>query len=115
MTYRTFLDSTNRRWEVWLVLPTSAERRIRQRRVATMADEATYSGVERRQSAPRRVNPRQGTYTLPSGFEDGWLCFENEDGEKRRLVPVPDGWESASVEQLEHWCERGKQVLKCRP
>jgi hypothetical protein len=23
----------------------------------------------------------------------GWLAFESSTGEKRRLTPVPDGWE----------------------
>ena len=115
MTYRTFLDSTNRRWEVWLVVPTSAERRTLERRVASPAAAAAYAGVERRGATSRRVAPRDGSSLLPTGFENGWLCFESEGGEKRRLVPVPDDWESASVEQLENWCDRGKKVLKCRP
>ena len=83
--------------------------------MAAGANTATYAGVERRHAASRRVQPGAGTYILPSGFENGWLCFESESGEKRRLVPVPDGWESASVEQLENWCDHGKKVLKCSP
>ena len=33
------------------------------------------------------------------GFEGGWLGFECE-AERRRLAPVPDGWEEASDDEL---------------
>ena len=33
------------------------------------------------------------------GFEGGWLGFECE-GERRRLAPVPAGWEEASDDDL---------------
>jgi hypothetical protein len=33
------------------------------------------------------------------GFEGGWLGFECE-AERRRLAPVPDGWEEASDDDL---------------
>lgn len=32
-----------------------------------------------------------------------WLCFESGT-EKRRLTPVPGGWESCSAEQLAALC-----------
>ncbi|GAC1419605.1 MAG: hypothetical protein NVSMB53_18500 [Gemmatimonadaceae bacterium] len=37
MGYRSFLDPENRRWEVWLVIPTAAERRKEERRDAKSA------------------------------------------------------------------------------
>ena len=41
---------------------------------------------------------------LPN-FANGWLTFEHEGGtERRRLAPIPDGWESASDERLVLWC-----------
>ena len=34
-------------------------------------------------------------------FAKGWLTFEHEpSGERRRLAPVPDDWETVSVERL---------------
>jgi hypothetical protein len=30
-----------------------------------------------------------------------WLCFDSAT-EKRRLSPIPDGWEHASTEQLQN-------------
>ena len=34
----------------------------------------------------------------------GWLTFESEGGERRRLVPIPRGWEEAHRERLELMC-----------
>lgn len=50
-----------------------------------------------------------------AGFETGWLCFESEDGEKRRLSPVPDDWEGAAMDKLWLWCRAAKEVAKCDP
>jgi hypothetical protein len=37
----------------------------------------------------------------------GWLAFEAADGERRRLVPMPElpgGWAEARPDQLRAWC-----------
>src|SRR4051812_31254213 len=86
MGYRKFRDSENRRWEVWLVLPNAAERRKKERRVALPSAAVQYTGPERRKSS-RRLNPFHQTFSVPRGYEQGWLCFESEEGEKRRLAP----------------------------
>jgi hypothetical protein len=36
---------------------------------------------------------------LAEGFAAGWLTFECEE-EKRRLAPIPEGWEHAADEHL---------------
>jgi hypothetical protein len=36
---------------------------------------------------------------LPEGYRSGWLCFESPT-EKRRLTPLPSGWQSLTIEQL---------------
>lgn len=41
------------------------------------------------------------------GFEGGWLGFECE-GERRRLAPVPDGWEEASDAELREMLARAQ-------
>ncbi|GAC1413073.1 MAG: hypothetical protein NVSMB53_10390 [Gemmatimonadaceae bacterium] len=74
--YRNFADPDNRLWEVWCVLPTAAKR------------------------GDRRLLP----LTVKPGYENGWLCFEREGKEKRRLAPVPEHWETATAKQLWHWC-----------
>lgn len=38
---------------------------------------------------------------LPGPFQQGWLCF-GAATEKRRLSPIPEGWEDASEEELLH-------------
>ncbi|MGQ0713119.1 MAG: hypothetical protein ACT4PJ_05235 [Gemmatimonadaceae bacterium] len=45
--------------------------------------------------------------TLPADWKDGWLTFES-DGEKRRLAPVPSGWEDFPPERLELLCKMAR-------
>jgi hypothetical protein len=40
---------------------------------------------------------------LPEDWKEGWLTFESGD-EKRRLAPVPTGWERLSPQRLELLC-----------
>ena len=107
MGYRTFTDPEGRSWEVWLVYPSAAERRRSDRRVTP--SNSSYTGKERR-ATTRRVNPFHRESAVPPGFENGWLCFENSKGEKRRLAPVPENWETASVSQLLSWCRLAPPV-----
>ena len=38
-------------------------------------------------------------------FRQGWLCFESlSTGERRRLAPVPENWETLPTERLELLC-----------
>lgn len=37
--------------------------------------------------------------SLPEGYRRGWLCFESPT-EKRRLTPLPPGWQDLTTEQL---------------
>src|SRR6266542_1756006 len=104
VSYRSFYASDGRRWEVWLILPTAAERRAEGRR--------SHAGgarvPERRVSRDRRRGSWQRTVVHPE-FEKGWLCFETE-GEKRRLAPVPKGWNDAGIEQLQDLLTRANLV-----
>ena len=47
------------------------------------------------------TNPRSPP--VAAEFTYGWLCFETT-GEKRRLAPVPEGWDRADDETIEQWC-----------
>ncbi len=80
--HRRLVDQDNRLLEVWRVLPAAAQR----------ADAF---------SAPLSVAP---------GYENGWLCFESNDGEKRRLAPVPESWETTNASQLDEWCKAAIRV-----
>jgi hypothetical protein len=62
------------------------------------------SGVERREGQLSRA-------PVAAEFAYGWLCFETA-GEKRRLAPVPEGWDRADDETLEQWCRLAKPVVR---
>jgi hypothetical protein len=89
---REFDDDRGREWKVWEVHPTIAAR-LRNRGAA----------------APLQLRPEMA---------EGWLAFEAEDGDHRRLSPipdVPDGWVSASLDQLRAWCALAAPVRPRRP
>lgn len=46
-----------------------------------------------------RTLSRSISVPLPDGASPSWLCFQSS-GEKRRLVPAPQGWERWSDEQI---------------
>ena len=114
MSYRTFLDPQGKRWEVWLVTPAAAERRKADRRASTGGTDDRADFADRRRAPERRKSPFRRTIAVASEYSDGWLCFEGED-EKRRLAPVPDGWEEAGPDRLSTWLQAAKRVVKCAP
>lgn len=114
MSYRTFLDTRGKRWEVWLVTPAAAERRKADRRAAAAGNEGFKGGSERRYAPDRRKSPFRRSVAVASEFSQGWLCFESE-GEKRRLAPVPAGWQKAGPDRLSTWLQAAKRVVKCGP
>jgi len=40
----------------------------------------------------------------------GWLVFESQDGDKRRLAPYPPDWRTMTIFELERWCMRASTV-----
>lgn len=111
MSYRTFLDSRGRRWEVWLVTPAAAERRRADRRAAAASGGKFEGTSERRITPERRRSPFRRSVTVASEYSDGWLCFESE-GEKRRLAPVPADWSKAGPDRLSIWLQAAKRVVR---
>lgn len=89
MASREFTDAHGRRWNVWEVQPSLAERR------RGLADWRLPPRVDRR--VPVAGRRRAGKYAT------GWLVFETP-GERRRLVPIPPSWESASDAELDAYC-----------
>ena len=100
MAHREFTDSIGRAWNVWSVVPERAERRRK--------------GTETSPAADRRVH-QDGEFRVPLGeqWTQGWLAFETK-GEKRRLAPIPDDWETATAEQLGRMLERADQIRRPR-
>lgn len=88
MALRTFLDSRGVFWSVWNVLP------------------QTRSGLVASPHLP--AGPQ-----LTPGLERGWLCFENPR-EKRRLTPIPEGWEECTDAELERLLGQANTVPKKR-
>jgi hypothetical protein len=85
---RTFTDVAGVDWDVWEVYPRLVERRLMLERRAA-----------RRGSLERRHVP-VGRPTLPRQILGGWLAFQSRL-ERRRFVPVPDGWEDATDRELQ--------------
>ncbi|MFL5558925.1 MAG: hypothetical protein ACJ794_09885 [Gemmatimonadaceae bacterium] len=110
VTHRTFKDRQGRIWDVWQVHPSAAERRFVQRRVhdGDRIDSAERrSGMDRRQSQEPLARPA----SVAKEFTYGWLCFETV-GEKRRLAPIPEGWDRADDETIEQWCCVAKPAVR---
>jgi hypothetical protein len=114
MSYRTFLDSKGKRWEVWLITPAAAERRKADRRASSSESSPYHGDRDRRRSPERRRGPLRRSAAVASEYSNGWLCFESES-EKRRLAPVPAGWEEAGPDRLASWLQAAKRVVKCGP
>jgi hypothetical protein len=94
MAHRTFRDERGELWHVWSVVPTKVERRERQLPIP-VAD-------ERRKATEYRV-------ALGNGMSNGWLCFESGH-EKRRLTPVPAGWEGKNASELNALLTQSRMV-----
>lgn len=81
MALREFTDASGRPWSAWDVHPGSS------------LDEGSTARTS-------------GGYEIPP-----WLAFEcPEDGERRRLTPIPPGWSSASDAELRSFCLRAQRL-----
>lgn len=93
MACRDFTDDDGRYWVVWDIYPTLAERR------------QTNTGPSLGSRERRGLRDRRAR--LRSKAIKGSLSFEAADGERRRLVPMPElpgGWAKATADQLRAWC-----------
>ena len=106
MGHRIFTDSNGVQWNAWAVVPQWADRRTgRNRRVQSAEDDLDPPVLEQRRSPDRRRGlPDQfPRVRLTGGLDGGWLTFESAR-ERRRLSPIPTGWEQASDRELETLC-----------
>ena len=60
----------------------------------------------------KTVTGDQWTY-LPEQFGNGWLCFESAVA-KRRLTPVPSGWDDMSDAELLGLLRNAQPVVRAR-
>jgi hypothetical protein len=47
---------------------------------------------------------------LDPALAEGWIAFDNLHGDRRRLAPIPEGWELSSDEQLRGLLTRARPV-----
>lgn len=103
MPHRTFRDADGVEWQVWNVVPhvlqEGTERRVRVRRAPEPEphDPERREHPERRAAADRRARLRMH---LSPSLQGGWLVFE-ADTEKRRITPIPQGWDSLPDAELD--------------
>ena len=109
MTYRTFTDANGVTWNAWDVRPPRADRRTgKERRTHGIDDPGVdppvldeREGDERR----RRVDEEVPHIRIREILSGGWLAFESTS-ERRRLSPIPPGWETAPESELAQLCAR---------
>ena len=89
MAYRVFTGQDGRAWTVWVVLPSPRDR-------GTRLDP---------NAAPRE--------SLGPEYARGWLAFVTR-AERRRLAPIPIGWEEMTVAGLERLCRVASVVRRSR-
>ena len=63
----------------------------------------------------REIGTPKMTQTLAKLLEHdrrsgGWLVFESNEGEKRRLAPYPPDWRTVTTFELERWCMKATHV-----
>ena len=95
MSHRKFLDAAGVTWEVWDVRPEANSVRSPDGRGQAAAPDV---------AAPRWESPR-----LEGLLANGWLCFQST-GMKRRLAPIPDGWQDLEIAGLEQLCGEAAAV-----
>ena len=111
MPSRRFIDDRGARWLVWAVGPAWAERRSGHDRRVWDAEALELAAFERRDGIERRDDDSAGVpgVKIPKHLVGGWLAFEGPTG-RRRLSPIPPGWEEASDADLASYCEKATEA-----
>ena len=84
---RSIRDQRGVAWQVWAVLPVAIEPN-------RIVDPIT--GVDR--------------LPLPPEYAGGWIAFESARGERRRVGPLPDGWDTLDDDALLAVLDRAARV-----
>ena len=103
MPHRQFVDSKRTKWEVWDVEPSHAERR----------GKASDRRRGNRTSGERRQVEDRARVRIQTELSHGWLAFESKH-DRRRLAPIPTGWEALDESALERLCEQAKSIGRPR-
>ena len=97
MPHRQFVDAAGTSWSVWDVRPTAVQ--------PAREDAPPPSSSDAHFRAQIHVAP------IDEALAAGWLCFECGE-QKRRLAPIPPGWESLSTAALEQLCHTAPPVQR---
>lgn len=63
-----------------------------------------------------QIHPKTKAEDYMHDLADGWLVFEQADGEeKRRLCPYPDGWENGTDDDLRALLAQAEKVKRRTP
>lgn len=106
MAHREFFDAGGTQWTVWDVHPTAAMSVLGA--AAPVGDVAARSGGRGDQGVTRAA-----IEYVEAALAAGWLCFESTS-EKRRLAPIPSGWETLPLDSLTFLCGRAVPVVRAR-
>jgi hypothetical protein len=114
MGHRSFTDASGKQWNVWDVIPQWTERRSGEERRRGDDDPDVDPPVLERRRTDRRTDRRTESHEgsrirIAAGLSRGWLAFES-DQDKRRLAPIPPGWESLTDLELAALCEKAHQA-----
>ena len=113
--HHQFRDEWGVLWEAWDVWPTSVERRRSDRRARGAVAHARHlpqGRVERRRGDDRRSR-EEPRGPISSELVAGWVVFQSA-AERRRLAPVPDGWEQLEERELRALCARAGSATRPR-
>ena len=110
MPYRKFRDAEGNEWQVWSVIPRGSIGPESWEGIDRRAPDPVlrYRGLDRRAGDDRSTAP-----VLSPGLEGGWLTFEC-GSEKRRIAPIPAGWEDADDAMLDELCRSAQVVPKVK-
>ena len=97
MPHRKIVDKDQCVWDVWEVVPSTVASKVEERSV--------HPRISSRRG-PRKI-------LLPKALQNGWLAFQCED-ERRRISPIPAGWETMTDDELIRLLERAGRVEKAR-
>jgi hypothetical protein len=104
---RVFVDENGAEWTAFevrpgLTLPEQTERRRAGDRRVSAAPEPV---IERRWRGDRRVATRRLARGIGAALVGGWVAFQ-AGPQRRRLAPVPDGWQRLSDAELAGLCRQ---------
>jgi hypothetical protein len=110
MAHRTFTGPDGREWQAWDVSP-QALRALEDRREIERRDDGARGRAADRRTPPNRrrtLDRRAGArFAVRRELGRGWLAFAC-GATRRRLAPVPAGWERLPDAELARLCERAR-------